>query len=69
MTKMTFTPEIIATIDNMDFLQFNNLIIKHKELIINEAKSNLRFRQVFIAKLKRFYNDCNLAPIYLQYEK
>ena len=69
MAKMTFTPEMIATIDDMDFLQFNNLIIKHKTVIINEARANLRFRQVFIAKLKRFYNDCNLAPIYLQYEK
>ena len=69
MAKTTFTPEMIATIDDMDFLQFNNLIIKHKTVIISEAKSNLRFRQVFVSKLKRFYNDCNLAPIYLQYEK
>jgi hypothetical protein len=64
-----FTPDVIKSIDELDFLQFNNLIIKHKDLIISEAKSNLRFRQVFIAKLKRFYNDCNLAPIYLQYGK
>ena len=59
----------IASIEDMDLLAFNDILIKHKDIIVRECSNNLRFKKMIAAKIERLKAISHLKPYYWQYNK
>jgi hypothetical protein len=65
---MLSTQELRNSINNMDLLTFNNTLLKHHDVFVKLAKSDVRFRNTLKMKLNSLKQNCHLKAIYLEME-
>ena len=56
------------SLSKMDFLGFNNIMVKHSAVIADLCQADARLRQVVKIKLNEFKAVCHLKAYYLAME-